>query len=82
MKVVEVRAASGSLTFDDNRRFVRIARGSFNETKHWLRRAYKRRLLTESQITKLTPMINDLGPTLNAYLRSIGQSPSTHDAAG
>src|SRR6266480_6959451 len=28
--------------FLDNRRFVRIARGSLNETKHWLRRAHKR----------------------------------------
>jgi len=32
--------------FLDNRRFVRIARGSLNETKHWLRRAHKRGLLT------------------------------------
>ncbi len=31
--------------FLDNRRFVRIARGSLNETKYWLRRAHKRNLL-------------------------------------
>jgi len=37
---------TGRGTFVDNRRFVKIARGSLNETKHWLRRAFKRRLLT------------------------------------
>jgi len=37
----------------DNKRFVYFARGSLYETKHWLRRAYKRKLLTESEIAKL-----------------------------
>jgi four helix bundle protein len=32
----------GRNSFQDNRRFVRIARGSLYETRHWLRRAYKR----------------------------------------
>ena len=56
----------------DNKRFVRMARGSLNETQHWLRRAYKRNLLTKAQIEKLKPIVNDLGPSLNAYLESIG----------
>jgi four helix bundle protein len=59
----------------DNQRFVRMARGSLNETQHWLRRAYKRNLLAKSQIDKLRPMIDDLGPSLNAYLKSIGHVP-------
>ena len=58
--------------FLDNKRFVRTARGSLNETQHWLRRAYKRNLLTKTQIGKLRPLIDDLGPSLNAYLKSIG----------
>ncbi|QFS42855.1 four helix bundle protein [Nostoc sphaeroides CCNUC1] len=36
----------GRGSFQDNRRFIKIARGSFNETQHWLRRAYTRNLLT------------------------------------
>jgi four helix bundle protein len=56
----------------DNKRFVRMARGSLNETQHWLRRAYKRNLLTKAQIDKLKPIIDELGPCLNAYLKSIG----------
>src|SRR6476620_11705037 len=43
----------GRGSFQDNRRFVRIARGSLNETKHWLRRAYQRHLLGDAEIEKL-----------------------------
>jgi four helix bundle protein len=63
---------SGRGRYLDNKRFVRMARGSLNETQHWLRRAYKRNLLTKSQIDKLKPIIAELGPSLNAYLKSIG----------
>jgi len=59
----------------DNKRFVRMDRGSLNETQHWLRRAFKRNLLTKSQIEKLKPIVNELGPSLNAYLKSIGTVP-------
>ena len=58
----------------ENRRFVRIARGSLNETKHWLRRAYKRKLLTDEQTEKLRTIIDELSPRLNAYLNSIHDS--------
>lgn len=36
----------GRWGIQDHKRFIYIARGSVNETKHWLRRAYKRELLT------------------------------------
>ena len=62
----------GRGTFKENRRFVRIARGSLNETMHWLRRAYRRQLLTKDQVDTLTPLIDELAPRLNAYLNSIG----------
>jgi four helix bundle protein len=61
----------GRGTFKDNAHFARIARGSLNETRHFLRRAYRRRLLTDAQIEKLQPLIAELGPRLNAYIRSI-----------
>jgi four helix bundle protein len=67
----------GRGTYQDNRRFVRMARGSLNETQHWLRRAYKRRLLTRQQVDTLKPIIDELAPKLNAYLRSIGTIPET-----
>lgn len=55
----------------DNKRFIHIARGSVNETKHWLRRAYKRNLLTPEQIEVLKTLLDELAPKLNAYIRSI-----------
>lgn len=65
----------GRGTPQDHRRFIRMSRGSLNETKHWLRRAYSRHLLTREVVDKLKPPIDELGPKLNAYLRSI-QGPS------
>jgi len=62
----------GRGSYQDNRRFIKIARGSLQETQHWLRRAFKRSLLTQDQIEQLKPLIAELSPTLNAYLRSIG----------
>jgi four helix bundle protein len=56
----------------DNRRFVRTARGSLNETKHWLRRAHHRHLLSPAAVGRIKPLIDALAPKLNAYLRSIG----------
>jgi hypothetical protein len=64
-----VRAAD---SVADDKRFVRIARGSLNEVQYWLRRAYCRKLLTPEQVRSLRPMIDELLPRLNAYLRSIG----------
>ena len=55
----------------DKKRFIYIARGSLNETRHWLRRAYTRKLLTLEQINKIQPMIDELSPKLNAYINSI-----------
>ena len=69
-----IAEGTGRGSYQDNRRFIRIARGSLYETRHWLRRAYKRKLLNDEQITKLKPIIQDLAPKLNAYLRSIGAS--------
>ncbi len=68
-----IAEGTGRGTYVDNRRFVKIARGSLNETKHWLRRAFKRRLLSESQINTLKRIMDELAPKLNAYLKSIGR---------
>ncbi|MEX2403503.1 MAG: four helix bundle protein [Balneolales bacterium] len=61
----------GRGTVNDNKRFVRIARGSLNETRHWMRRAYKRNLTNAQEIDKIKPLLDELGPRLNAYLTSI-----------
>ncbi len=70
-----IAEGTGRGSFQDNRRFVRVARGSLYETRHWLRRAFNRHLLTEKQVSRLKPIIDELSPKLNAYLRSIGNLP-------
>src|SRR5687768_6237861 len=68
-----IAEGAGRGSFPDNRRFVRIARGSLHETKYWLRRAFRRSLLSEQQIASLKPLLDELAPRLNAYLKSIGK---------
>ena len=67
-----IAEGEGRYNFQDNRRFIKIARGSLNETIHWLRRAYTRNLLTKEQANRIKPIIDELSPKLNAYLKSIG----------
>ncbi len=62
----------GRGSIQDNRRFVRVARGSLNETKHWLRRANRRSLLKQETVGLLKTILNELSPRLNSYLKSIG----------
>jgi four helix bundle protein len=66
----------GRGSYQENRRFVKIARGALNKTQHWLRRAYTRQLLTDEQINTIKSIINELAPKLNAYLNSIGNLPN------
>jgi four helix bundle protein len=65
---------TGRGSYQDNRRFIRVSRGSLYETRHWLRRAYVRGFLTDAQIKKTKPIIENLGPMLNSYLKSIGRT--------
>ena len=57
----------------DNRRFAKISRGSLFEVKHWLRRAYKRNLLSEEEISNLQELVKELTPKLSAYINSISK---------
>ena len=67
-----IAEGAGRRAFQDNRRFVRIARGSLQETQHWLRRAYHRGLLLQEDTERLKRVVDELAPRLNAYLKSIG----------
>lgn len=70
-----IAEGSGRYGVQDNKRFVYFARGSLNETKHWLRRAFKRKLLTDSEVGRLKLLLDELSPKLNAYIKSIKPSP-------
>ena len=64
----------GRYNYQDNRRFVKIARGSLYETISFLRLAYVRKLVGSEQVKRFQPIIDELSPKLNAYLQSIGNS--------
>ena len=66
-----IAEGSGRGSLQDNRRFVRIARGSLYETLHWLRRSYIRKLLSQAEVKRLRELVEELSPKLNAYLRSV-----------
>jgi len=67
-----IAEGTGRGSFADNRRFAKIARGSLFEVKHWLRRSYKRKLLSETEVNSLQKLIGELTPKLSAYIKSIG----------
>ena len=76
-----IAEGTGRGAYRDNRRFVRVARGSLNETQHWLRRAFVRKLLTEEQVAVLKEIVDNLAPQLNSYMKSIGAVEARLDVA-
>ena len=60
----------GRYTPADRKLFYRYARGSFEETKAWLRKLIRRKVILDKEVDKYTQIIDELGPKLNAFIRS------------
>ncbi|UCB51005.1 MAG: four helix bundle protein [Deltaproteobacteria bacterium] len=60
----------GRYTPPDRKLFYRYARGSFEETKAWLRKLIRGKIIKKEKIGGYTELINELGPKLNAFIRS------------
>jgi len=61
----------GRFTPPDRRHFYHIARGSFEETKAWLRKAIRRKVIAEeARVQAYKELIDQLGPKLNAFIRT------------
>jgi four helix bundle protein len=60
----------GRYTSKDKANFYRYSRGSFEETKCWLRKASRRKLIPKEETGAYKKIINELGPKLNAFIRS------------
>jgi four helix bundle protein len=58
----------------DNARFVKIARGSLFETKHWLTISHRRKLLSEKESKEILDEIESLLPRLSAYINYLTKS--------
>jgi four helix bundle protein len=60
----------GRYTPSDRKLFYRYARGSFEETKAWLRKLIRRKIISDEEVGTYTSIIDELGPKLNAFIRS------------
>ena len=60
----------GRYTPADRKLFYRYARGSLEETKAWLRKLIRRKVIVDREVDKHTQIIDELGPKLNAFIRS------------
>ena len=61
-------------------KFLYIARGSLKETKYWLMRAMKRKLLSKEDYKEFIGRINNLAPQLNAFIKSQQNRPTSKPA--
>ena len=60
----------GRFTPADRKKFFLYARGSFEETKCWLRKAFRRGIIAPSETAKYKSLIDELGHKLNAFIRA------------
>ena len=63
-----IAEGSGRGSYVDNKRFVKIARGSLFETKNWLNKAFRRELINETDNNKLLKIVEELIPRLSAFI--------------
>jgi four helix bundle protein len=60
----------GRYSSPDKRKFYIYSRGSFEETKTWLRKLFRRKIIDASRQKEYVEIINELGPKLNAFIKS------------
>ena len=58
----------GRYHFADKKKFYIYSRGSFEETKAWLRKLIRRKIITEQGQLEYKEIINELGPKLNKFI--------------
>jgi len=60
----------GRSTDPGKRKFYIYSRGSFEETKAWLRKAIRRNVFSEDRAAIYKVVIDELEPKLNGFIRS------------
>ena len=60
----------GRYTPADRKRFYLYSRGSLEETKSWLRKLIRRKVLSELNAAEYKAIVDKLGPKLNAFIKS------------
>lgn len=54
----------------DRKKFYLYARGSFEESKAWLRKCHRRSLIGNDLTGKIKLIVDELGPKLNGFIRA------------
>ncbi|MBW1795973.1 MAG: four helix bundle protein [Deltaproteobacteria bacterium] len=70
MRATPRREGYGRYTPADRKKFYLYSRGSFEETKAWLRKLIRRKVIQDDEIQRYTQIIDELGPKLNAFIKS------------
>jgi len=64
----------GRFSFKENKQFCYYSRGSLFETKVWIEKAYKRKLLKEQDYNTFVITLKELGIKLNNYINTLGKN--------
>ena len=54
----------------DRKRFYLYSRGSVEETKNWLRKQIRRKIISKEEAKKYSQIIDELGPKLSVFINS------------
>jgi len=65
----------GRYTPPDRRKFYFYARGSFEETKAWLRKCIRRKLVGETRAQSYKAVVDELGLVLNGFIKATKLPP-------
>ncbi|MDI6774131.1 MAG: four helix bundle protein [Verrucomicrobiota bacterium] len=75
-----IAEALGRRGFQGNRRAIRLTRGYLKAAEHYMRRAYRRKLLADKEAATLKSSVDELTLVLDAYLARAGASNKEADA--
>jgi four helix bundle protein len=71
---INISEGYGRYTPADRKTFYRYSRGSFEETKGWLRKASRRNIISQERMQEYQQLIDILGPKLNAFINSTNKN--------
>jgi four helix bundle protein len=67
---INIAEGYGRYTPADRKNFYRYSRGSFKDTKGWLRKAVRRKVISRPRLQEYKKIIDELGPKLNAFINT------------
>jgi len=65
-----IAESHGRFHYQDKKNFGYYARGSFEETKSWIRKCRERELMSNEELVQIETYLNELGPKLNALINT------------